>query len=107
MTFLPALLVPGLLGLWSRADAASPEAGIRIARSERAGHTAQSKNPSVRDIIGRWTPVDEPDCSKNSLAVMTVTAKRLETEATQEGSCEVFKWEPAEDAQSEKASRRW
>jgi hypothetical protein len=75
-----ALIACGLLALCARAEAAPP-----------------GKSPSLRDIIGRWTSVDDPDCSKNSLSVMTVTARRFIAEASQEAECDVAKWQPAED----------
>ena len=70
--------------------------------AQGAAAAAPSRAPSVRDIIGRWTSVDEPDCSKGSLSVMTVTLTRLIAEASQEAECDVMKWQPAEDARGEK-----
>jgi hypothetical protein len=80
-----------LLASWCRADAAPPGP-----RSQGPGE------PSLRDILGLWTSVDDPDCSKRSLTVMTVTRKRFIAEASQEAECDVVKWVPAEDAAGEK-----
>ena len=79
------IAVSGLLALGTGADAAPP-----------------GKTPALRDIIGRWTSVDDPDCSKRSLSVMTVTPRRFIAEASQEAECDVAKWRPAEDAPGEK-----
>jgi hypothetical protein len=79
------IVLCGSLGLGSPAHAAPP-----------------GKPLSLRDIIGRWTSVDDPDCSKRSLSVMTVTPRRFIAEASQEAECDVAKWRLAEDGPGEK-----
>ena len=86
------LLLTALLLAVASSAAAAPSS------PEQAAQSPKKRNPSIRDIIGRWAPVEDPDCSKRSLSVVTVTSKRFLGEASQEAECDVVKWEPAEDA---------
>jgi hypothetical protein len=78
--------------------AVAPSVAAAAPDPVRTPQSLKKRSPSLRDIIGRWTPVEDPDCSKDSLSVVTVTPKRFLGEASHEAECDVVKWEPAEDA---------